>query len=115
MSSNSRMVRSLNEAMRPASCMRPRSRTAFMKMLLKVGTALLRLVLACRLMRRSPSLMAATLTCCGQRVAQVWHEVHCQSRLLASNSSRWPNCTMRTISCGLTSAIAATGQPEVHF
>ena len=86
-----------------------------MKMLLKTGTALLLVVFACTLIRRSPSLRAATLTFCGQRVAQVWHEVHAHNILLASTSSRWPNCTMRIISCGLMSATAATGQPEVHF
>ena len=59
--------------------------------------------------------MAGMSTFCGQRVMQVWQEVHSQMKRLASTASRWSICTSRTSSCGLRSPRPATGQPLEHF
>jgi hypothetical protein len=48
-------------------------------------------------------------------LAQLWQDVHSQMKRLDSTRSLWSICIKRTISCGLKSALEATGQPLVHF
>ena len=71
--------------------------------------------LAQEVQARSASFMAGMSTLCGQRVTQVWQDVHSQMKRLESTTSRWSSCTMRTNSCGLRPVLAATGQPLEHF